>query len=121
MPTTRKTYIIAALAVLALAVVGALVWYFFFRQPDSVTFNTYVCADESFYFVLVDRDAIEVAGVRYELVSEENGMRYEGTGPITYTIAGTALTVSMKESGEVLTNCEQGEIESAPILEIRDI
>lgn len=121
MPITRRTYLIAGLTVLALAAIGALVWYVAFKKPESITFNTYVCADESFYFVLVDKDAIEIAGARYELVSEEGGMRYEGAGPVAYTMTGTALTVSMKESGEVLARCEQGQLESAPILEIRDI
>lgn len=116
MPISRRRYIVAALALLALAIVGALVWYFFIRT-ETVAFNSYVCEDGSYYFVVEDTEAIEVAGRRYELVSETDGKRYEGTDPMAYTIRGSQIEVSLKESGQVLATCATGQIENAPIVD----
>lgn len=116
MPITRRTYIVAALAALMLAVIGALVWYFVFRQ-ETITFNSYVCEDGSFYFVLQDKEAIEILGQRYELVSQEAGERYEGAGPLAFVIAGDLLTVLFRESGQQVAACRLGAVESAPIIQ----
>ncbi|MBU1292507.1 hypothetical protein KJ819_00380 [Patescibacteria group bacterium] len=119
----RSKPAIISFIVLALAVLGLLYYFLIFKEtnPKSVTLHTYVCSDGSYYFMRVDDKAIEVAGVRYELVSEEEGMRYEGTGPMAFTINAPALNVSLRESGEVIAACEQGSVESTPILELKNI
>lgn len=115
MPLPRRTLLIAAAALALTILAGAI--YFFFIRTQTVSLNSYVCQDGSYYFVAQDRDAIEVAGKRYELASEADGKRYEGEGPLAYTIRGTEITASMKASGEVLASCSIGHIESAPIVD----
>lgn len=123
MHTLRSKPAIISLLVLILATLGLLYYFLIYKggQPESVTLQTYVCDDGSFYFMLVDEDAIEVAGARYELVSEEAGMRYEGTGPVAFVITGSTLSASFKESGEPIATCEQGSVDSTPILEMQDV
>ncbi|HWH16298.1 MAG TPA: hypothetical protein VNU25_01805 [Candidatus Paceibacterota bacterium] len=116
MPISRRSQIIIGLVILGLAVVGAALYYFVFKQ-ETITFNSYLCEDESFYFVLQDKGAIEIAGKRYELVSSENGDRYEGAGPIVYTITGNQLRASYRESGETIADCALGPIDAAPIIQ----
>ena len=115
MPLSRRTLLIAA-AVLVLAIAAGAIYYFFIRN-ENVALSSYVCEDGSYYFVVEDKDAIEVAGKRYELVSETDGRRYEGTDPMAYTIRGTEIEASLKGSGQVLATCAMGQIESAPIVD----
>lgn len=115
MPIPRRAQIIIGVVVVALVAVGAAVYYFAFKQ-ETITFNSYLCEDGSFYFVLQDKEAIEIAGKRYELVSTEDGARYEGAGPIAYTVTGNQLRVSSRESGELIADCALGAIENAPII-----
>jgi|GEM_PF-3488484 len=128
MPTLRSKPVLIGLLALVVIALGLLYYFFVYNNgaatsdaPQPVALNTYVCDDESFYFVRVDTDAIEVAGARYELVSEESGMRYEGAGPVAFVISDTTLSVSFKETGEEIASCERGPIESTPIIEERNI
>ncbi len=114
MPLSRRILLIVA-AVLVLALVAGAIYYFFFRT-NTVSLNSYVCEDGSYYYVVTKKNAIEVAGEKYALVSDADGMRYEGNGPMVYTIRGTQIEVSQKESGQVLASCVIGQIESPPIV-----
>lgn len=113
---SRRTYLIAGIVSLVLIAIGGILYYFLSR-PEVITFNSYVCGDGSFYFVLQDKDAIEIVGQRYELESREAGDRYVGDGPIVYTITGSRLDVSYKDSGEQIASCELGTIDTAPIIQ----
>ena len=112
----RRSLIIIA-GVLTLLVIAGAVYYFFFRT-EKIVFDSYVCEDGSYYFVLQDKKAIEVAGRRYELVSDTDGMRYENAGPIVYIVRGEEIQVLLKESGETVASCSRGKIESAPIIDV---
>ncbi|MDP2815604.1 MAG: hypothetical protein Q8O19_02870 [Rectinemataceae bacterium] len=119
MQTLQSKSAAISFVILALVALGLLYYFLIYKnqQPESVTLYTYVCADGSFYLVRVNDGTIEVAGARYNLVSEEGVMRYEGAGPMAFTINGQALSVSFKESGEAIATCAQGPIENMPVVE----
>lgn len=121
MQTLRSKSVVISLLVLALACLGLLYYFFFAQQntePEIIVFNSYVCDDESFYFVLMQDEAIGVAGKMYDLVSSEDGMRYESSWPLAFTIRGEELQVSFKESGEEIARCTEGELETPPAVGI---
>lgn len=118
MHTLRSKLVVTSLMVLVLVVLGFLYYFLVYKgEPEQITLHTYACADGSFYLVRVNVGTIEVAGARYNLVSEEGMTRYEGAGPMAFTINGKTLTASFKESGETIATCTQGPIEHTPVIE----
>jgi hypothetical protein len=115
---SRSKLLILALGVgaIILAALGTAYYLFVYEsEPEQIVFNSYDCADGSFYTVLLLDDSIGVAGKIYDLVSNnEDGTRYEGPWPLAFTLSDSALAVSIKESGEPITTCTQGEFKGMP-------
>lgn len=115
MPITRRTYLIALAVLIAIILAGTT--YYVLFHPKRQTIISYACADGSFYLVIQRKDAIEVAGQVYGLVSESDGLRYEGAGPLAYTVRGTSIEVENKITGTSVASCTQGQTEGLPAVE----
>ena len=111
-----KPVLIGLIALVVIALGLALSYYFivYKAEPEVIVFNSYDCEDGSFYTVLNLDNSIGVAGKVYDLVSSEDGMRYEGPWPLAFTVRDSLLEVSLKESGESITTCTQGEFKGLP-------
>ena len=112
---SRRTLLIAALVLLVAAIAGAVYYFFFHMRTETLV--SYACEDGSFYLVLEKKEAIEVAGMEYVLVSEGDGMRYEGSGPLAYTVRGTQIEVTNKQTGAPISVCAAGQTEGTPVVD----